>query len=81
MKNRLKQLAKKAGFSLWGEETWNPGDVIDWGSRYDKELEKFTELIVQECVTVCLSERDPPALNYKPSERFATAIKNHFGVK
>ena len=42
---------------------------------------KFAELIVQECARVCLSQRDPANLNYKPSERFAEAVKQHFGVK
>ena len=44
------------------------------------EVEKFTELIVRECAQVCLSQRDPANLNYKPSERFAEAVKQHFGV-
>jgi hypothetical protein len=48
----------------------------------DKEIiEKFAELIVRECAKVCLSQRDPANLNYKPSERFAEAVKQHFGVK
>lgn len=42
---------------------------------------KFFELIVQECVKVCLAERNPPNLNYRPSDRFAEAIKLHFGIK
>ena len=44
-------------------------------------IEKFTELIVRECAQVCLSQRDPANLNYKPSERFAEAVKQHFGVE
>jgi uncharacterized protein YmfQ (DUF2313 family) len=50
---------------------------------YDMDVQqhqKFAELIVQECVQVCLSQRDPANLNYKPSERFAEAVKQHFGV-
>ncbi len=42
--------------------------------------EKFAELIVQECAKVCLAQRDPANLNYKPSERFAEAVKQHFGL-
>jgi hypothetical protein len=41
---------------------------------------RFAELIVKECAQVCLSQRDPANLNYKPSERFAEAVKQHFGV-
>jgi hypothetical protein len=43
--------------------------------------EVFAEQIVRECVNVCLAERDPSNLNYKPSEKFADLIKQHFGVK
>lgn len=45
------------------------------------EVEKFAELIVQECVKVCLEQRNPANLNYKPSEQFAEAVKQHFGVE
>jgi hypothetical protein len=46
-----------------------------------EDLELFAELIVQECARVCLSQRDPANLNYKPSEKFAEAVKQHFGVE
>jgi hypothetical protein len=46
-----------------------------------KEVEKFAELIVKECAQVCLAQRDPANLNYKPSEKFAEAVKQHFGVE
>jgi hypothetical protein len=48
----IKEIAEKAGFILWENEDWNPGDVIDWSTRYDDELAKFAELIVRECVEV-----------------------------
>jgi len=51
---------------------------------YDKikEIQNRTaELIVRECADVCLAQRDPANLNYKPSERFAEAVKQHFGVQ
>jgi hypothetical protein len=48
MNERIKLLAEQAGFMLWRDESWNPGDVIDWSARYDDELEKFVELIVQD---------------------------------
>ena len=48
MNDKIKELAEKAGFILWGEEIWTPGDVIDWSSNYDKELEKFADLLREE---------------------------------
>jgi hypothetical protein len=44
-------------------------------------MEKFAELIVKECAQVCLEQRDPANLNYKPSVKFAEAVKQHFGVE
>ena len=46
---------------------------------FDKE--KFANLIVAECAEVCLAQRDPANLNYKPSVKFAEAINQHFGVE
>ena len=57
-------------------ETWttlNP-------TQLSKLKDKFAELIVKECAKVCSEQRDPANLNYKPSEQFAEAVKQHFGV-
>ena len=48
MNDNIKELAKRAGFVLWGNESWNPGDVIDRSSRYDNEFIKYTQLLVNE---------------------------------
>jgi hypothetical protein len=50
MNKKIKDLAKEAGFVTWANESWGPGKGnIDWSSSYDKELEKFYELVVREC--------------------------------
>jgi hypothetical protein len=47
----IKKLAEQAGFVMWADESWKPeGAIIDWSSNYDKELERFAELIVRECI-------------------------------
>jgi menaquinone-dependent protoporphyrinogen IX oxidase len=69
MNERIRELAEQAT----GAEEYD-------GFRYFDKA-KFAELIVRECAQVCLSQRDPANLNYKPSERFAEAVKQHFGVK
>ena len=79
MNERIKVLAEKAGFVLWGEETWNPGDAIDWSCRYDDELTKFVELIVNECANELVRWKDEP-FPYDP-EFGAQLIKKHFGVE
>lgn len=48
MNDNVKNLVKRAGFVLWGNESHNPGDVVDWSSRYDKELVEYTHLLVRE---------------------------------
>ena len=51
MNKRIQKLAKKAGFVLWEDEDWDwkPKDeVIDWSCSYDKELEKFAKLVIQD---------------------------------
>jgi hypothetical protein len=75
MNERIKQLAKQAGFCGTGFHNTLPG------TTQEDALKNFAELIVRECTNVCLAQRDPANLNYKPSERFAEAVKQHFGVK
>ena len=78
MKLRFIEFAQKSGFCLWKGESWNPGDIVDWSCRYDKELQKFFESIVLECAKVC----DEMSTIYKvdPSE-CADVIRKHFGVE
>jgi hypothetical protein len=73
MNKRVKELANEA--TVWCEQHAQ-GTPVAWEWE-----EKFAELIVQECASVCLSQRDPGNLNYKPSESFACALKEHFGIK
>ena len=72
MNEQIKQLAEQAGFMLWKNESWNPGDVVDWSARYDDELIKFYDLIVRECANVA-ADRD--ALDIYEE------IREHFGVE
>ena len=49
MHPKLLELAEKAEFSMWTDEPWKPdGATIDWSSNYDREIQKFADLIVQE---------------------------------
>jgi hypothetical protein len=66
MNERLKELMLEAGYAA---------------PEIAGRANKLAELIVRECAQVCLSQRDPANLNYKPSERFAEAVKQHFGVE
>jgi len=53
LNEQIRGLAEQAGFVMWGDESYNSVDVIDWSSSYDNELKKFAELIIQECLNIC----------------------------
>jgi hypothetical protein len=72
MNEQIKLFAEQAGFSMWEDESWNPGDVVDWSSRYDTELVEFANLIIFECVKLAVFNGDHAT---------ATAIREHFGVE
>jgi hypothetical protein len=69
MNKKIEALAKQAGATTFG------GKQCIFG---DEDVEKFAQLIIDECVNVCLSQRNPQNLNYKPSVKFADEIKRHF---
>lgn len=49
MDPKIRKLAKKAGFVIWGDASWGPGKGhIDWSCNYDDELVKFAELLRKE---------------------------------
>ena len=77
MNERIKELALQAGFYVANDKIYTPLSR----EEITKYQEKFAELIIKECANVCLARRDPANLNYKPSERFAEAVKQHFGVQ
>lgn len=49
MNSKIVDLAKQAGFALWGNERHKPPNaVVDWSCQYDKELEAFYYLAVED---------------------------------
>ena len=77
MNERIKALAEQAG----GEFYEGFAGSTNFVKFAEDDFEKFAEVIVRECAQVCLAQRDPANLNYKPSEKFAEAVKQHFGVE
>ena len=79
MNDKIKELAEQAGLMC----------LYDYGPEEDphamvvgqKDLELFAQLIIQECMKVAASQRNPANLNYKPSERFVEDLRQHFGVE
>jgi hypothetical protein len=74
MNERIEQLASQAGmlrdkYGLYWNAHDNPDDGVD--------LEKFTELIVRECIDWCNAN----ARDDGTAQRIAEDIKKDFGVK
>ena len=68
MNERIRQLAKEAGFYKYGD-------------HFEEIIEKFAELIVQECIDIIA----PYSVRMsRPGEEYLhpiQEIKEHFGVK
>ena len=71
MNERIRELAKQAGFAMKIDDDPNspPGW---WGAGHDPTFEKFAELIVRECADIAKT-----AAPYSSDD----LILKHFGVK
>ena len=84
MNERIRELIKQAGGEFWQRlenDTVNPEAYITFDPP--ESLEKFVELIVKECATICNKiyfNNYPDAEDFERSEE-GDAIKKHFGVK
>jgi hypothetical protein len=72
MNERIKQLLNEA--TSGHEQEY---DALKWLTVSDKEMDKFAELIVRECVDVGIKD----FYNHLPNIFPANAIKKHFGVE
>ena len=70
MNERIKQLSIEAGFPEWSNH------AIEF------ELEKFAELIVQECLDVLNPDDDLTSMREEYGRKLSmNMIKEHFGVE
>lgn len=75
MNERIKQLAERNGFV---HEWQSPGEQRD----ILKNLERFAELIVKECIQICSNVEADTEMNLSDGALVCMAeIKEHFGVK
>jgi hypothetical protein len=75
MKDKIKELAYQV--KLLDDDGWNTSNLT-------RDVEKFAELIIQECISQCSSVTGTE--HYGPVDGFvvdecAKRIRNHFGVK
>lgn len=61
-------------------QSWLTDDGYPNKSFQDAVAKALVNRVVDSAVGVCLSERNPGNLNYKPSEKFAAALKQFFKV-
>jgi wyosine [tRNA(Phe)-imidazoG37] synthetase (radical SAM superfamily) len=77
MNERIKQLAEQAGAETWSRA---PMRAVTGLAFTDENLEKFAELIVQECIDIIA----PYTVRMsRPGEEYLhpiLEIKQHFGV-
>jgi hypothetical protein len=78
MNERIKELAEQADIKF---DVYSDNYGVDTATVVPYDLEKFAELIIRECMSVARGMRNPPNLNYKPSDRFVDELRLHFGVK
>jgi hypothetical protein len=79
MNERIKELAEQAGAETWSRA---PMRAVTGLAFTDENLEKFAELIVQECIGV-LNKRFMGDLNREDMEvrRCIADVEKHFGVE
>ena len=70
---RIRELAEQAGFEN-GHQDRN-------GNSLSNELEKFTELIVRECIQVVGLEDSDTEEWFKAKADSVNKIKEHFGIE
>jgi len=71
MNERIKEIADECGLYI----------AYDNKAVTDKEIEFFAELIVRECVEICMKEFDTGLLMAPQAPWIAEQIKEHFGVE
>ena len=79
MNPRIKELAEDAGFCFWEDEEWKPhGAIIDWSAEYDKEFQKYTELLIDEIIKLNYEDE---SLKVMQMVSFENKVWKHFGIK
>ena len=82
MNKKIIELAEEAGFCFWEDEEWKPHDaMIDWSAQYDDEFQKYTELLIKECIKVVYDNvevaLDANGKVVVPNQ----LLKDHFGIE
>ena len=83
MNERIKQLAKKANIEFTYDPTEKP--IRAFAECWEDELEKFANMIVQECIIIVANRKDQAidnGLNVDEAMSMAEMdLLEHFGVE
>ena len=75
MNDRIRELLVESGFCFWADEEWGPGPgKVSWDCDYEKEFDKFVELLVKECAVTAANAEGICGVT-------AEAITTHFGIE
>ena len=84
MNERIRELAEQAGLEFDNDLALEPEPIY---YTTQKDLEKFAELIVRECLDIASEVRGEPAtdthyvIGYdRACEKMISGIKEHFGI-
>ena len=86
MNERIRELAERldpiATIGNWGRVEWADNVYPQLGDKMYAavDLQKFAELIVNECALLCIS-RPGPGDDVRSREHCAELITKHFGVE
>jgi len=78
MNEKIKQLAEQAGFKILTDGRIIP--TLDHNGECGRDLQKFAELIVRECMEQVWYTRED-GINGNVSEVIKERMKQHFGVE
>jgi len=85
MNEKIKQFAEQAGIGFYWDSpsVYAPADEppVEQALIIPAELEKFAQLIVQECAGACLAATEPGSPVHLVSVAYADAVRRHFGVE
>ena len=84
MNERIRELAEQAEqYASEKDGKYDGAGNLNWQWQ-DIKMEKFAELIIQECFQACMNEGasyEEKAAGAYQSNLYVTAIKQHFGVE
>jgi hypothetical protein len=83
MNDKIRELLKESGFCFWADEEWGPGvGKIDWNCDYEKEFDRFVELMIAECIGIVDdAERGGDNEEWDNAIKFIRRdLKEHFGI-